>query len=101
MQMPPHPRQISDNNVMSEAIKTKTTTDVAVVILAAGQGKRMRSGLPKVLQTIAGKPMLTHVSMPLANFARTKFVSFTAMEVSRYGQALPKTISPGPSKSCN
>lgn len=32
-----------------------------VVILAAGQGKRMRSALPKVLQPIAGKPMLTHV----------------------------------------
>jgi bifunctional UDP-N-acetylglucosamine pyrophosphorylase/glucosamine-1-phosphate N-acetyltransferase len=32
-----------------------------VVILAAGEGKRMRSALPKVLQTIAGKPMLGHV----------------------------------------
>jgi bifunctional UDP-N-acetylglucosamine pyrophosphorylase/glucosamine-1-phosphate N-acetyltransferase len=32
-----------------------------VVILAAGQGKRMRSDLPKVLHPIAGKPMLTHV----------------------------------------
>lgn len=32
-----------------------------VVILAAGQGKRMRSVLPKVLQPIAGRPMLSHV----------------------------------------
>ena len=32
-----------------------------VVILAAGEGKRMRSSLPKVLQRIAGKPMLAHV----------------------------------------
>jgi len=32
-----------------------------VVILAAGQGKRMRSVLPKVLQPIAGRPMLQHV----------------------------------------
>jgi bifunctional UDP-N-acetylglucosamine pyrophosphorylase/glucosamine-1-phosphate N-acetyltransferase len=32
-----------------------------VVILAAGQGKRMRSDLPKVLHPIAGKPMLGHV----------------------------------------
>ena len=29
-----------------------------IVILAAGQGKRMRSTLPKVLHPIAGKPML-------------------------------------------
>lgn len=31
-----------------------------VVILAAGEGKRMRSRLPKVLQPIAGQPMLAH-----------------------------------------
>ena len=32
-----------------------------VIILAAGEGKRMRSALPKVLQRIAGQPMLAHV----------------------------------------
>jgi len=32
-----------------------------VVVLAAGQGKRMCSVLPKVLQPLAGKPMLAHV----------------------------------------
>ena len=32
-----------------------------IVILAAGQGKRMRSTLPKVLHPIAGRPMLEHV----------------------------------------
>ena len=32
-----------------------------VVILAAGQGKRMRSALPKVLHHIAGRPLLSHV----------------------------------------
>ena len=32
-----------------------------VVILAAGQGKRMRSALPKVLHPLAGKPLLIHV----------------------------------------
>jgi len=35
--------------------------DVSVVILAAGQGTRMRSGLPKVLQPLAGRPLLEHV----------------------------------------
>ena len=34
---------------------------ISVVILAAGQGKRMNSDLPKVLQPLAGKPMLEHV----------------------------------------
>ncbi|MGY0558611.1 MULTISPECIES: bifunctional UDP-N-acetylglucosamine diphosphorylase/glucosamine-1-phosphate N-acetyltransferase GlmU [unclassified Lysobacter] len=32
-----------------------------VVILAAGEGKRMKSARPKVLQQVAGKPMLGHV----------------------------------------
>jgi bifunctional UDP-N-acetylglucosamine pyrophosphorylase/glucosamine-1-phosphate N-acetyltransferase len=32
-----------------------------LVILAAGQGKRMRSQLPKVLHTLAGRPLLAHV----------------------------------------
>lgn len=32
-----------------------------IIILAAGQGTRMRSSLPKVLHTIAGRPMLSHV----------------------------------------
>lgn len=32
-----------------------------VIILAAGQGKRMFSSQPKVLNTLAGRPMLRHV----------------------------------------
>ena len=32
-----------------------------IVILAAGLGKRMQSNLPKVLHSIAGRPMLSHV----------------------------------------
>jgi bifunctional UDP-N-acetylglucosamine pyrophosphorylase/glucosamine-1-phosphate N-acetyltransferase len=34
---------------------------LSVVILAAGQGKRMRSALPKVLHPIGDKPILAHV----------------------------------------
>jgi len=34
---------------------------VSVVVLAAGQGKRMHSDLPKVLQPLAGRPLLAHV----------------------------------------
>src|SRR5919205_1974010 len=33
-----------------------------VVILAAGQGKRMNSDRPKVLHTLAGRPLLAHVT---------------------------------------
>jgi bifunctional UDP-N-acetylglucosamine pyrophosphorylase/glucosamine-1-phosphate N-acetyltransferase len=33
----------------------------SVVVLAAGQGKRMKSTLPKVLHPVCGRPMLLHV----------------------------------------
>lgn len=39
----------------------RRTTPVSIVILAAGQGKRMKSTLPKVLQPLAGRPLLKHV----------------------------------------
>ena len=35
--------------------------NVDIIILAAGQGKRMQSSLPKVLQPLGGKPLLQHV----------------------------------------
>lgn len=34
---------------------------LAIVVLAAGQGTRMRSSLPKLLHPIAGAPMVAHV----------------------------------------
>ncbi|MGV9193500.1 bifunctional UDP-N-acetylglucosamine diphosphorylase/glucosamine-1-phosphate N-acetyltransferase GlmU [Microbacterium sp. MC2] len=42
---------------------TNTTfdTSLAVVILAAGQGTRMKSALPKVLHRIGGRPLVGHV----------------------------------------
>jgi bifunctional UDP-N-acetylglucosamine pyrophosphorylase/glucosamine-1-phosphate N-acetyltransferase len=34
---------------------------IEIVVLAAGQGKRMRSQLPKILHPLAGRPLLAHV----------------------------------------
>jgi bifunctional UDP-N-acetylglucosamine pyrophosphorylase/glucosamine-1-phosphate N-acetyltransferase len=47
-----------------KAVKAKPAREAAplsVVVLAAGMGKRMNSGLPKVLQPLAGKPLLHYV----------------------------------------
>jgi bifunctional UDP-N-acetylglucosamine pyrophosphorylase/glucosamine-1-phosphate N-acetyltransferase len=43
---------------MASAAKDTGQPPLAVVILAAGQGKRMQSGLVKVLHEVAGRPML-------------------------------------------
>lgn len=40
---------------------TDGTADLAVVILAAGQGTRMKSATPKVLHALAGVPLVGHV----------------------------------------
>ena len=40
--------------------------DVTALVLAAGQGTRMRSDLPKVLHPMAGRPLLAHVLAALA-----------------------------------
>ncbi|WP_438352455.1 bifunctional UDP-N-acetylglucosamine diphosphorylase/glucosamine-1-phosphate N-acetyltransferase GlmU [Microbacterium sp. CJ88] len=42
---------------MSQNIETR----LAVVVLAAGQGTRMKSSLPKVLHPIGGRPLVGHV----------------------------------------
>jgi bifunctional UDP-N-acetylglucosamine pyrophosphorylase / glucosamine-1-phosphate N-acetyltransferase len=42
-------------------MNSENPAPLSVVILAAGQGKRMRSDLPKVLQPLAGRPMLQRV----------------------------------------
>jgi bifunctional UDP-N-acetylglucosamine pyrophosphorylase / glucosamine-1-phosphate N-acetyltransferase len=43
------------------ASKASATAPLSVLILAAGQGKRMNSDLPKVLQPLAGRALLWHV----------------------------------------
>ncbi|CAM3541353.1 bifunctional UDP-N-acetylglucosamine diphosphorylase/glucosamine-1-phosphate N-acetyltransferase GlmU [Halomonas sp. FME1] len=50
--------------------------ELDIVILAAGKGTRMRSHIPKVLHTLAGKPMVQHVldSAFALNPARTHVV---------------------------
>ncbi|MDO4936596.1 MAG: bifunctional UDP-N-acetylglucosamine diphosphorylase/glucosamine-1-phosphate N-acetyltransferase GlmU [Sutterellaceae bacterium] len=45
---------------------------INVVVLAAGLGKRMHSDLPKVLQPLAGKPMLSHVLETIKKLADVK-----------------------------
>jgi bifunctional UDP-N-acetylglucosamine pyrophosphorylase/glucosamine-1-phosphate N-acetyltransferase len=63
----------------------------AGVILAAGEGKRMKSALPKVMHTVAGRPILGHViaAMREAGIGRIVVVrSASADSVCDYAASL-------------
>ncbi|MES2472301.1 MAG: bifunctional UDP-N-acetylglucosamine diphosphorylase/glucosamine-1-phosphate N-acetyltransferase GlmU [Pseudomonadota bacterium] len=51
---------------------------IAAVILAAGQGTRMKSALPKVLHKVAGLPLLGHVVAALRGAGVTRIVVVTS-----------------------
>ncbi len=64
---------------------------VSVVILAAGQGKRMASDLPKVLQPLAGRPLLAYV------VATARALEPAAIHVVHgHGAERVRTAIPGP-----
>jgi bifunctional UDP-N-acetylglucosamine pyrophosphorylase/glucosamine-1-phosphate N-acetyltransferase len=63
---------------------------LSIVILAAGQGKRMKSDLPKVLQPIAGRPMLEHVIECARSLDAADIQVVYGYGGERVPQALPK-----------
>ena len=60
---------------------------ITAILLAAGQGTRMKSDLPKVLHPLCGKPMLWHVLEALKSVTTEKpvvIVGHGAQEVKEY-----------------
>ncbi|WP_424895157.1 bifunctional UDP-N-acetylglucosamine diphosphorylase/glucosamine-1-phosphate N-acetyltransferase GlmU [Tepidimonas sp. HKU79] len=62
---------------------------VDVVILAAGKGTRMKSALPKVLQRLAGRPLLGHVLDTARGLAARRAVVVTGHGAEQVEAALP------------
>lgn len=60
-----------------------------IVILAAGEGKRMHSSLPKVLHTLAGRPMLMHV----INTARLLSPDKICIVIGHGGEIVKKSVA--------
>src|SRR6476619_2876056 len=65
---------------------------IAVVVLAAGAGTRMKSALPKVLHPVAGQPMLAHV---LASVGRLKPAKVVGV-IAPGAEAVAKAFAPHP-----
>jgi bifunctional UDP-N-acetylglucosamine pyrophosphorylase/glucosamine-1-phosphate N-acetyltransferase len=62
----------------------------AAVILAAGQGTRMRSAIPKPLHEIAGRPMIRYV----VDAAREAGVDRVIVVVGHGGDAVRRSLPP-------
>ena len=64
---------------------------IGAVVLAAGQGKRMRSALPKVVHPIAGRPMIGWVLDALAGAGAER----TVVVVGHGAETVREALSPG------
>jgi bifunctional UDP-N-acetylglucosamine pyrophosphorylase / glucosamine-1-phosphate N-acetyltransferase len=79
--------------------KLTNAAPLACVILAAGQGTRMRSDLPKVLHVVAGLPMIKHVVLACAELAPEKLVAVIGPNMAAVEKAVAPqrcVIQPGP-----
>lgn len=65
------------------------------VVLAAGAGTRMRSRTPKVLQSLAGRPILGHVLHALADAGIRRAVVVTGHQEDRVRAAASAAAPPG------
>ncbi|MFQ5607503.1 MAG: NTP transferase domain-containing protein [Candidatus Zixiibacteriota bacterium] len=60
----------------------------AAIVLAAGQGKRMKSNLAKALHRLAGKPLIDHVISRLSDLGLSRFV----VVVGHQGESVEKHL---------
>lgn len=71
-----------------------TPRPAAVIILAAGQGTRMRSATPKVLHTIAGRSLLAHVAHTAAALEPEHLVMVIGHEAAQVQAHITHEIAP-------
>jgi bifunctional UDP-N-acetylglucosamine pyrophosphorylase/glucosamine-1-phosphate N-acetyltransferase len=69
------------------------TQDLAIIILAAGQGKRMKSNLPKVLHPLAGRPMIQHVLDTAATLNPSQVVVVVGHKADQVRAALGQKVA--------
>lgn len=65
-----------------------TDTPIAVVILAAGKGTRMKSGMPKVMHAVAGRPMIAHLLGTVSELSPEKVVVVIGPDMDQVSEAV-------------
>jgi bifunctional UDP-N-acetylglucosamine pyrophosphorylase/glucosamine-1-phosphate N-acetyltransferase len=73
-----------------------TDQDLAVIVLAAGQGTRMKSSRPKLLHTIAGRSLVGHVLATARDLAPVHVIAVVRHErdsvVSTISELMPDVV---------
>ena len=72
--------------------KKPSRRPLAAVVLAAGEGKRMRSSMAKVLHPVAGKPMLHHVLDSVAGLKPERTIVVTGHDGDRVRASLDESV---------
>jgi len=72
--------------------KIMASRSLAVIVLAAGMGTRMKSALPKVLHPLAGRPMIQHLMSAVTTLAPDRVV----VVVGPGMEAVSATVAPVP-----
>lgn len=71
---------------------SQTTGDVAVIILAAGLGTRMKSDKAKVLHNLEGKPMILYVTAVATALAGREVVVVTGHQADKVKQVVSEAF---------
>lgn len=69
-------------------MNTNTKTPLAIVILAAGQGTRMKSNKPKVMHEIAGRPMINWLIETAEALDPEKIIVVTALGMEEVAEVV-------------
>jgi bifunctional UDP-N-acetylglucosamine pyrophosphorylase/glucosamine-1-phosphate N-acetyltransferase len=70
-----------------------TTGQLAVIVLAAGKGTRMKSERPKVMHPLAGQPMIGHVLAAVASLAPARTVVVVGPDMTEVSEAVAPATS--------
>ncbi len=68
------------------------SSKLAVIVLAAGMGTRMKSSLPKVMHPLAGRPMVSHLLDTVSGLAPDRMVVVVGPDMD----VVSKTVAPHP-----
>ena len=74
---------------------TATPSTLNIAVLAAGEGKRMRSSKPKVLRLLAGRPLLAHILETARKLAPDRICVVYGMAATPCVRVFPIRISAG------